>query len=100
MNKTILLGVLFVGIAALMMFPIMNALAVSTGTGTVTFINKAEKHGKLVRTDVPGNDVYQFQIPQGLDPLCEVPVVVDSTVSFDIDPDQAKVARNVSACGY
>jgi len=94
MNRTILLGILFVGIAALMMFPIMNAMAVSTGTGTVIFINKSDKHGKIVREDDGTNDVYQFQIPQGLADPNNAPVEGD-TVTFDIDPDQAKVARNV-----
>jgi len=99
MYKTILLGILFVGIVSLMMFPIMNAMA-SDIQGTVTFINKAEKHGKITRTDNSSNDEYQFRIPQDLNTSCEVPLVVGGTVSFDIDPDQAKVARNVNPCGY
>jgi len=97
MNKTILLGILLVGIASMMMFPLMNAMA-SDRQGVVTFVNKADKHGKI--TEDLTNEVYQFQIPQGLDPLCAIPVVVDTPVFFDTDPDQAKVARNVSACGY
>jgi len=94
MGKTILLVILFVGIAALMMFPVMNALAASTGTGTVTFINKPGTHGKIVRTDDGSNDQYQFRIPQDLANPNIIPAVGD-TVTFDIDPDQAKKARNV-----
>jgi len=97
MNKTILLGILFVGIAVLMMFPVMNAMAVITGTGEVTFINKPGTHGKIVRTDDSSNDVYQFQIPQGLADPNNAPALTDC-VTFDVDPPQAKVARNVAKC--
>jgi len=97
MSGKAVISALIIGIAAMMIFSIVPAMA-GTGQGEITSINKPGTHGKLVRTDDGSNSEYQFQIPQGLADQNYIPSVGDC-ITFDINPDPAKKATNVAQCG-
>jgi len=69
----------------------------SGAIGSVTWINNANKQGKIARTDDASNKSYQYQIPRDLADPNNAPVVNDC-VTFDVAPSKSKVANNVAKC--
>ncbi len=91
MNGKVIFSVLFTGIAAMMVLSIVPAMA-TTAIGEITWINQADKHGKITLGDDP-NTVFQFNIPNDLQE--GYTPIKGQTVNFWIDPENSRHAINV-----
>jgi len=75
----------------------MDAASTTGAVGTVTWINNANKHGKITQTNDASNKSYQYQIPRDLADPNNAPSV-DDCVTFDLDPSKSNAADNVAKC--
>jgi len=82
-----------VGIAVMMMLSVLPVMAISA-SGTIVFINPAQKHGTIERTDDGSNDLYQFRIPE--DQLCIETLIEGLAVTFVPVPENSRHATNVA----
>jgi len=93
MNRTVIFATLFTAIATMMVFSILPVTASHGVSGEISWINNAEKHGQIIRTDDGSNTQYQFNIPRDLQD--GYTAAVGDTVNFGLDPANSRHATDV-----